>query len=66
MSLKEYQAKRRSGRSPEPGARRRRTRRSASPRFVIQHHVSSTDHYDFRLESQPESVLSGRTVDEVS
>ena len=50
MSLKEYRTKRGSGRSPEPAARQNRTRRSASSRFVIQHHVSSTDHYDFRLE----------------
>ena len=50
MSLKEYRTKRGSGRSPEPAAPQNRTRRSASSRFVIQHHVSSTYHYDFRLE----------------
>jgi DNA ligase D-like protein (predicted 3'-phosphoesterase) len=48
MTLKEYRNKRRSGRSPEPRGRRRRSRKQ--PRFVIQHHAASTDHYDFRLE----------------
>src|SRR5215211_1949559 len=49
MTLNDYRNKRRSGRSPEPRGRRRRGSRSA-PHFVIQHHASSTDHYDFRLE----------------
>jgi DNA ligase D-like protein (predicted 3'-phosphoesterase) len=48
MTLKEYREKRRSGRSPEPRGRGRRSRKQ--PRFVIQHHAASTDHYDFRLE----------------
>jgi DNA ligase D-like protein (predicted 3'-phosphoesterase) len=50
MALKEYRTKRRSGRSPEPSGRKPRRRRSKQPRFVIQHHAASTDHYDFRLE----------------
>lgn len=49
MTLKEYRQKRRSGRSPEPRGRRRRSTRK-QPHFVIQHHAASTDHYDFRLE----------------
>jgi DNA ligase D-like protein (predicted 3'-phosphoesterase) len=49
MTLKEYREKRRSGRSPEPRGRRRSGSRK-HPRFVIQHHAASTDHYDFRLE----------------
>jgi DNA ligase D-like protein (predicted 3'-phosphoesterase) len=49
MSLKEYRNKRRSGRSPEPRGRRRRGSPKL-PHFVIQHHMASTDHYDFRLE----------------
>jgi DNA ligase D-like protein (predicted 3'-phosphoesterase) len=49
MTLKEYRSKRRSGRSPEPRGRRRRGSRK-QPRFVIQHHAATTDHYDFRLE----------------
>jgi DNA ligase D-like protein (predicted 3'-phosphoesterase) len=49
MTLKEYRQKRRSGRSPEPRGRRRRSSRK-QPHFVIQHHAASTDHYDFRLE----------------
>src|ERR1700754_686857 len=49
MSLEEYTKKRTSGRSPEPAGRKRR-RNAKSPRFVIQHHAASTDHYDFRLE----------------
>jgi DNA ligase D-like protein (predicted 3'-phosphoesterase) len=49
MTLKAYQNKRKSGKSPEPrGGRRRRSRKG--PHFVIQHHAASTDHYDFRLE----------------
>jgi DNA ligase D-like protein (predicted 3'-phosphoesterase) len=53
MSLSEYRRKRRSGRSPEPPARRRPPRSGdsdARPRFVVQHHAASSDHYDFRLE----------------
>jgi len=49
VTLQEYRRKRRSGRSPEPRAGRRRRSRK-EPRFVIQHHAASTDHYDFRLE----------------
>lgn len=50
MALKEYRGKRRSGRSPEPAGRTPRRGQSKAPRFVIQHHAASTDHYDFRLE----------------
>jgi DNA ligase D-like protein (predicted 3'-phosphoesterase) len=53
MPLSEYRRKRRSGRSPEPSGRHRRQwrrRGSKAPRFVIQHHAASSDHYDFRLE----------------
>jgi DNA ligase D-like protein (predicted 3'-phosphoesterase) len=50
MTLKEYQSKRRSGRSPEPHGRRRKRGARKEPHFVIQHHAASTDHYDFRLE----------------
>jgi DNA ligase D-like protein (predicted 3'-phosphoesterase) len=49
MALKEYRSKRKSGRSREPRAGRRRRSRK-DPHFVIQHHAASTDHYDFRLE----------------
>jgi DNA ligase D-like protein (predicted 3'-phosphoesterase) len=48
MTLKDYRSKRQSGRSPEPRARRRRSRKN--PHFVIQHHAATSDHYDFRLE----------------
>ena len=50
MALKEYRGKSRSGRSPEPAGRTLRRGQSKAPRFVIQHHAASTDHYDFRLE----------------
>jgi DNA ligase D-like protein (predicted 3'-phosphoesterase) len=50
MALKEYRDKRRSGRSPEPAGRTPRRGQRKAPRFVIQHHAASTDHYDFRLE----------------
>ena len=49
MTLKEYRRRRASGRSPEPRGRRRGRSRK-SPRFVIQHHAATTDHYDVRLE----------------
>ena len=90
MALREYREKRPAGHSPEPcGRQRKRRRRRGAPRFVIQHHAASSDHYDFRLgkdaawllvkksdedadgrrkpiRRQPESVLSGRTLDELS
>jgi DNA ligase D-like protein (predicted 3'-phosphoesterase) len=53
MALSEYRRKRpaSSGRkSPEPRGGRTRNRGRAAPRFVIQHHAASSDHYDFRLE----------------
>jgi bifunctional non-homologous end joining protein LigD len=46
--LKEYERKRRRGRTPEPfGAGRKRSRR---PIFVVQRHDARRLHYDFRLE----------------
>jgi DNA ligase D-like protein (predicted 3'-phosphoesterase) len=48
-SLAAYRRKRNLKRSGEPsGQGRRRTARR--PRFVIQEHAASTDHFDFRLE----------------
>jgi DNA ligase D-like protein (predicted 3'-phosphoesterase) len=48
QDLQTYREKRNLARSGEPlGRRRRPTKR---PRFVVQHHLASTDHYDFRLE----------------
>lgn len=46
--LQTYREKRNLARSGEPAGRRRRP--AKRPRFVIQHHLASTDHYDFRLE----------------
>jgi DNA ligase D-like protein (predicted 3'-phosphoesterase) len=51
--LGEYHRKRDFGRTPEPSGRG--DKRSAAstpdePGFVIQHHLASSDHYDFRLE----------------
>jgi DNA ligase D-like protein (predicted 3'-phosphoesterase) len=43
-----YRRKRDFGKTAEPRGRRRRAARA--PRFVIQHHLASSDHYDFRLE----------------
>jgi bifunctional non-homologous end joining protein LigD len=46
--LKEYERKRRRGRTPEPfGAGRKRSKR---PLFVVQRHDARRLHYDFRLE----------------
>lgn len=50
MSLSRYREKRQAGRSPEPRGRARKRRSGSAPRFVVQHHAASTDHYDFRLE----------------
>jgi DNA ligase D-like protein (predicted 3'-phosphoesterase) len=47
--LGEYRRKRDFGRTGEP--RGGRGRRDARPRFVVQHHDASTEHYDFRLEA---------------
>jgi DNA ligase D-like protein (predicted 3'-phosphoesterase) len=46
--LKDYQAKRDFGRTPEPVGGEART--PAAPVFVIQKHAASHLHYDFRLE----------------
>jgi DNA ligase D-like protein (predicted 3'-phosphoesterase) len=51
--LGEYHRKRDFSRTPEPSGRtgkRPATRSSDEPGFVIQHHLASSDHYDFRLE----------------
>jgi bifunctional non-homologous end joining protein LigD len=53
QSLKEYEAKRDFSKSPEPTGRaspKRRTRAKRGPRFVVQKHLASHLHYDFRLE----------------
>ena len=48
-SLRAYRARRKSSRSPEPwGGRRSSGKR---PAFVIQEHLASTHHFDFRLEA---------------
>jgi DNA ligase D-like protein (predicted 3'-phosphoesterase) len=51
--LGEYHRKRDFGRTPEPSGRagqRPPKHPSDEPGFVIQHHLASSDHYDFRLE----------------
>jgi hypothetical protein len=48
-ALEEYRRKRDFGRTGEP--RGGRGRRGARPRFVVQQHDASTEHYDFRLEA---------------
>ena len=50
MSLDIYRHKRDFRRTDEPSGTRPRTSRGQA-RFVIQHHVASSDHYDFRLEA---------------
>jgi DNA ligase D-like protein (predicted 3'-phosphoesterase) len=52
MALSNHRPDRRTGRSPQPGGRRLRRRRSGKrgPSFVIQHHEEREDYYDFRLE----------------
>lgn len=46
-SLAEYERKRPAGRSPEP---RGGPGSESGNRYVVQHHLASHDHYDFRLE----------------
>lgn len=46
--LRDYRGKRNLRRSGEPSGGRRA--RGDAPRFVVQHHLASSDHYDFRLE----------------
>jgi DNA ligase D-like protein (predicted 3'-phosphoesterase) len=48
-ALAEYRRKRDFGRTREP--RGTGGRRGARPRFVVQQHDASTEHYDFRLEA---------------
>jgi DNA ligase D-like protein (predicted 3'-phosphoesterase) len=48
MSLATYRKRRDLGKSPEPKARRGRSRKR--PRFVIQEHAARSHHFDFRLE----------------
>jgi bifunctional non-homologous end joining protein LigD len=58
MALKEYQAKRKFERTPEPAGRRQRgpakpiskAKQEKALRFVVQKHDASHLHYDFRLE----------------
>jgi DNA ligase D-like protein (predicted 3'-phosphoesterase) len=46
--LAEYNRKRDFAATPEPRGHRRA--RKGDPHFVIQHHLATADHYDFRLE----------------
>ena len=48
MGLAEYRKKRDFTVTREPAGKTVRTRRK--PRFVVQHHFASREHYDFRLE----------------
>ncbi len=52
-SLRQYRKKRDLARSGEPRADSSgRGGRGRKPRFVVQQHSASTDHYDFRLEAE--------------
>jgi DNA ligase D-like protein (predicted 3'-phosphoesterase) len=59
MSLKEYQAKRNFGKTPEPSGSRTKSA-SGALIYVIQKHQASHLHYDLRLES--EGVLKSWAV----
>ncbi len=50
MSLERYRSKRDFSETPEPAPRRRRTKREAEPRFVVQEHHATRLHWDLRLE----------------
>jgi DNA ligase D-like protein (predicted 3'-phosphoesterase) len=61
--LGEYRRKRDFARTPEPSgrpAKRSRGEQAHDPGFVIQHHLATGDHYDFRLEV--EGVLKSWAV----
>ena len=47
--LREYEAKRHVGKTPEPLKAKRRRKRG-DPTFVVQRHSARRLHYDFRLE----------------
>ena len=47
-SLKTYRSKRSFGTTPEPYGKKKKS--SKGLLFVIQHHIASHDHYDFRIE----------------
>jgi bifunctional non-homologous end joining protein LigD len=49
--LTEYRKKRDTGRSGEPSGKGSRRSRGKRPRFVVQQHDATSNHYDFRLES---------------
>lgn len=47
-SLKTYRSKRRFSETPEPYGKKKKS--SKKLLFVIQHHIASHDHYDFRIQ----------------
>jgi bifunctional non-homologous end joining protein LigD len=49
--LSEYVKKRDFAQTPEPQSSKRRARKGAAPRFVVQMHRASHLHFDFRLEA---------------
>jgi DNA ligase D-like protein (predicted 3'-phosphoesterase) len=49
--LSEYRAKRDFDRTAEPSGTTAVPSDGGPPRFVIQHHLASSEHYDFRLEA---------------
>ena len=61
-ALAEYRGKRDFGRTGEP--RGGRGRRGARPRFVVQQHDASAEHYGFLLA--PEPVKSGKRTDQIA
>jgi DNA ligase D-like protein (predicted polymerase)/DNA ligase D-like protein (predicted 3'-phosphoesterase) len=48
--LQEYQSKRNFNLTSEPSANTKPNKKTKKPIFVVQHHLATTDHYDFRLE----------------
>jgi bifunctional non-homologous end joining protein LigD len=50
MALKDYRKKRDFGVTPEPAGKKRTTTRRRSLAYVVQKHLATQLHYDFRLE----------------
>lgn len=52
MTLKEYENKRNFAKTPEPHPRNVNLKKTRARRFVVQKHIATRLHYDFRLETK--------------
>ena len=61
MTLHEYKRKRNFAKTPEPDMRKVHRKKTQLPRFVVQKHIATRLHYDFRLETN-EGLLKSWAV----